>query len=94
MLIGEFAFIRAKELKSVIIIISKVFPYLHKKECSYLWIMTSQKLVDFYDQLPDLQVSLLCFDHINHSQGCYVALFGHGLTSLKKEIAVQPAFPF
>ena len=50
-------------ITTMIITNSKVSPYLHKKECSKLWIMTLQELADFYDQLPELQVSLLCLDH-------------------------------
>ncbi len=37
--------------------------------------MTPQELVDFYNQHPDLQVTLLCFDHIDHCQCCDMTLF-------------------
>jgi len=37
--------------------------------------MTLQELVDFYNLLPDLQVSLLSIGRIWLSQCCYVALF-------------------
>jgi len=36
---------------------------------------TLQELVDFYNLLPDLQVSLLSIGHIWLSQCCNVALF-------------------